>query len=69
MTLSGKELVAQFRTANLGDPQDRDAFLQEAADPDLEDLLKLLEVLSARGAEKDYPRHRARCFAFTRLVT
>jgi len=66
--LSSKELVASFRTADLSAPRDLEAFLREAGDPAPEVMLKLLEAVSARGAEKDFPRHRARCAAFERLV-
>ena len=69
MTPGGKELVARFRAADLSAQRDLDAFLREAGDPDLEVMIKLLEILSARGAEKDFPRHRARCAAFDALVT
>lgn len=69
MPLSSKELVASFRTADLSAPRDLEAFLREAGDPAPEVMLKLLDAVCARGAEKDFPRHRARCAAFERLVT
>ncbi|HEY8210426.1 MAG TPA: PilT/PilU family type 4a pilus ATPase, partial [Myxococcaceae bacterium] len=69
MPPSSKELVATFRTADLTAPRDLEAFVKDAGEPGLEVMVKLLEVLSARGAEKDFPKHRARCAAFDKLVT
>jgi len=66
--LGSKELVASFRTADLSTPRELEAFLREAGDPAPEVMLELLKAVSARGAEKDFPRHRARCAAFEKLV-
>src|SRR5438445_10134304 len=64
--LSGKDLLSQFKAASWKSPEEIEAFLVAAEAPAVQDLVKLLDVLS--GKASDAQTHRARMGVFARLV-
>src|SRR5882672_5726363 len=64
--IAGKDLINQFKAASWKHPDEIDAFIGSVEAPDTSELLKILDIVSAKAAEGN--QHRARLVVFGRLI-
>jgi twitching motility protein PilT len=64
--IGGKDLLSQFKAASWKGADDIDDFVSFAEAPQTSDLLKLLDIVSAKTADGNL--HRARLIVFARLI-
>ncbi len=60
--------IAKFKASKWATPAEVEAFVLECGKADAETILKLLELLTAKGATGDPPLHKRRCTVFSLLV-
>ncbi|HEY4886177.1 MAG TPA: PilT/PilU family type 4a pilus ATPase [Myxococcales bacterium] len=64
--IAGKDLLNQFKAASWKDPDEIDAFIDSVEAPEASELLKILDIVSAKTADGN--QHRARLVVFGRLI-
>src|SRR6266849_10984218 len=64
--LSGKDLLAQFKSAAWKAPEEVESFVVAVEAPQTPDLLKLLEVVTGKAPDANV--HRSRLTVFARLI-
>ena len=64
--IAGKDLLNQFKAASWKDPDEIDLFIDSVEAPDTSELLKILDIVSAKTADGN--QHRARLVVFGRLI-
>jgi len=62
------EAIAKFKASKWSTPAEVEAFVLECGKAEVETILKLLEVLTAKGATSDPPLHKRRCTVFSLVV-
>ena len=64
--IAGKDLLNQFKASSWKHPDEIDAFIDSVEAPDTSELLKILDIVSAKTADAN--QHRARLVVFGRLI-
>ncbi len=60
--------IAKFKASKWATPAEVEAFVLECGKADADTILKLLELLTAKGASGDPPLHKRRCTVFSLTV-
>src|SRR5713226_9635982 len=61
-------MIAQFKSSKWATPAEVEAFVLQCGKADLQSILKLLELLAAKGAASDLALHKRRCTVFSLVV-
>ncbi len=61
-------IISKFKTAKWSTPAEVEAFVLECGKLDAQSILKLLELLTAKGAASDPALHKRRCTVFSVVV-
>jgi twitching motility protein PilT len=61
-------MIAQFKSSKWATPAEVEAFVLQCGKPDSQSILKLLDLLAAKGAASDLPLHKRRCTVFSLVV-
>ncbi len=61
-------MIAQFKSSKWATPAEVEAFVLQCGKADSQSILKLLDLLSAKGAASDLALHKRRCTVFSLVV-